>query len=119
MGSAFGSAVSGSIFAQTLTDAFFRDLPVIYRNGVMAELLLEKPFVSVGFPIGTELRDAVITCFRTTQGFLTLTGLGLCVPLIFFGLCMKSQTSSDEKSLMHDEIVTAGDYEEGRGLLEE
>jgi SIT family siderophore-iron:H+ symporter-like MFS transporter len=115
-GSAFGSAVSSAVWTRTLTAAFLRDLPVIYRNEVMAELLLERPLISAGFPIGTETRDAVITCYRTAQRTLALTGLCLCVPLIFFSLCVRDPRLDEEKSLLHPEIAPNGDQDEERCL---
>lgn len=116
IGSAFGNAVSGAIWTQKLTPALLRNLPEPYNNEIFAKGIFSEPFLwAVGFPIGTPIRDAIIASYRATQGLLTITGLGLCVPLILFSLCMRNPRLGDEQSLPNAESYPTDDQQEKQG----
>ncbi|KAF2813544.1 siderochrome-iron transporter-like protein Sit1 [Mytilinidion resinicola] len=100
IGSAFGNTVSGAIWTQTLIPTLLKNLPPPYNNMTIAQGIYESPFeYAINYPIGTPLRDGIVTSYRHTQRLLTVTGICLCVPLIFFSLLIRNPKLGKEQSL--------------------
>lgn len=100
IGSAFGNAVSGAIWTQKLIPALLKHLPQPYNNEATAKSIFAAPFDYANkYPVGTPIRDAIILSYRDAQQTLTGTGIGLCVLLILFSLCIRNEKMSNEQSL--------------------
>jgi SIT family siderophore-iron:H+ symporter-like MFS transporter len=88
-------------------------LPEPYNTEAIAKSIFETPFkYAEEYPIGTPLRDAIVLSYRHTQKMLTITGIGLCLPLIMFSLCIRNKKLGNEQSL-----PSAEDYND-KGWLE-
>jgi SIT family siderophore-iron:H+ symporter-like MFS transporter len=100
IGSAFGNAVSGAIWTQKLIPALLKHLPPPYNNEATAKSIFATPFdYATKYPVGTPIRDAIILSYKEAQQTLTGTGLGLCVLLILFSLCIRNHKMGNEQSL--------------------
>ncbi|KAF1988282.1 siderochrome-iron transporter-like protein Sit1 [Aulographum hederae CBS 113979] len=101
IGSAFGNTVSGAIWTQTIVGTLERNLPPPYNNATTAAAIYASPFdyATSANPPGTPLRDGIIVSYRYTQRLLCITGICLCVPLIFFCLCTRNPKLGKEQSL--------------------
>lgn len=115
VGGSFGGAVSGAIWTNTLQDAMFTALSEISNNATeITAAMYANPYVTVvEYPIGTPERSAIIDGYRHSQKLLTITGLCLCLPIIFFGLCTRNPRLPDTQSIataeMSDENLVADD----------
>jgi SIT family siderophore-iron:H+ symporter-like MFS transporter len=104
IGSAFGSAVSGAIWTQTLIPSLRVHLPEPYNTEAMAKSIFANPFnYASRYPIGDPLRDAIVLSYMHTQKMLTVTGICLCAPLIMFSLVLRNVRLGDEQSLPNAE----------------
>ncbi|KAH7094943.1 major facilitator superfamily domain-containing protein [Paraphoma chrysanthemicola] len=100
IGSAFGNAVSGAIWTQKLIPSLLKYLPEPYNTESTAKSIFATPFeYAAKYPIGTPVRNAIVLSYRDAQKALTGTGLGLCVLLITFSLCIRNEKMSDDQSL--------------------
>ncbi|KKY25283.1 putative siderochrome-iron transporter sit1 [Phaeomoniella chlamydospora] len=99
VGSALGSAVSGAIWTQVLPDQLSTRL-AFTGNSTLAATIYGNPFiVTTEYPVGTDVRTAVIAAYQHTQRLLCITGICLCIPLIVFSLCLRNPKLGDEQSL--------------------
>lgn len=103
IGSAFGTTVSGAIWTQTLPaklNAGLADLAV-------ATSAYGDPFTFIeAYPVGTPERAIVIDAYRSTQRLLCVCGICLCVPLIFFAMCLRNPRLGKEQSIGFAEVDT-------------
>jgi SIT family siderophore-iron:H+ symporter-like MFS transporter len=98
IGSALGNAVAGAIWSNTLPQALSRNLAGI--NDTLAVAVYGNPFAEATlYPMGTPERDAIVESYKTSQRFLTVTGICLCVPLIVFSLCLRNPRLNDNQTL--------------------
>ncbi|KAG9231975.1 MFS transporter [Amylocarpus encephaloides] len=98
IGSALGNCVSGAIWTQTLFPELNSRL-AFTGNATLAESVYGSPFLLVSeFPVGTEVRTAIIASYQHVQRLLTITGICLCVPLILFTFCLRNPKLSKEQS---------------------
>ncbi|KAI1081778.1 major facilitator superfamily domain-containing protein [Whalleya microplaca] len=110
LGSAFGNAVSGAIWTQTLPTALQNNLNSL--NSTLAASAYADPFTAaIEWPVGTPERAGIIDAYQHTQRYLVITGICLCVPLIGFSLCLRNPKLNGEQTL-HKEV---GSDEESRG----
>lgn len=99
IGSAFGGCVSGAIWTQVLPSTL-EDRLAGFGNSTLAASTYANPFaVAAEFPIGTPERDAIIAAYQHAQRLLTITGICLCVPLIFFASVLRNPKLTDTQSL--------------------
>ncbi|CZT42643.1 probable SIT1-Transporter of the bacterial siderophore ferrioxamine B [Rhynchosporium secalis] len=98
VGSALGNCVSGAIWTQTL----YKDLSTrlaFTGNSTLAASVYGSPFMLVTeYPVGTEIRTAIVDSYQHVQRLLTIAGLCLCLPLIAFAFCLRNPKLSDEQS---------------------
>ncbi|KAK3081868.1 ferrioxamine B transporter [Coniosporium uncinatum] len=100
IGSAFGNAVSGAIWTQTLVSTLQRNLPAPGNDAATAAAIYASPFDFTGpNPVGSPIRTAIIDSYRYTQRLLCITGICLCVPLICFALVLRNPKLGREQSL--------------------
>lgn len=98
VGSALGNAVSGAIWTQTLPQQLSQNLAGI--NDTLAEFTYGNPFVAAAtYPVGTPERDAIIEAYKHAQRILTIVGICLTVPLIFFALVLRNPKLNDRQTL--------------------
>jgi MFS transporter, SIT family, siderophore-iron:H+ symporter len=98
IGSALGNCVSGAIWTQTLFSELSSNL-AFTGNSTLAASVYGSPFLLVAeYPVGTEVRTAIIDSYQHVQRLLTITGICLCVPLIAFAFCLRNPKLSTEQS---------------------
>ncbi|EXJ93019.1 MFS transporter, SIT family, siderophore-iron:H+ symporter [Capronia epimyces CBS 606.96] len=99
IGSAFGGAVSGSIWTQVLPSQLEERLAA-FDNSTLAAATYADPFsVIAEYPVGTPVRTAIIAAYQHAQRLLCITGICLCVLLIGFSCCLRNPKLGDEQSL--------------------
>lgn len=99
IGSAFGNTVSGAIWTQVLPGALEERLAP-FGNSTLAASTYANPFaVAAEFPIGTPERTAIIDAYQHAQRLLCITGICLCVLLIFFASVLRDPKLTDTQTL--------------------
>lgn len=107
IGSAFGGAISGTIWTNVLPSALEERLAPL-GNATLASLTYADPFtVAAEYAIGTPERTAIIDAYQHSQRLLCITGICLCVLLIAFSFCLRDPKLGDEQSLpdAEEEVV--------------
>ncbi|PKS12083.1 hypothetical protein jhhlp_001379 [Lomentospora prolificans] len=98
VGSALGNAVSGAIWTQVLPEELSKNLASI--NATLAEYTYNNPFlVATEYPVGTPERDAIIHSYKHAQRLLTIVGICLTVPLIFFAFTLRNPKLTNRQTL--------------------
>ncbi|KJZ72753.1 hypothetical protein HIM_07828 [Hirsutella minnesotensis 3608] len=99
IGSALGNAVSGALWTQLLPSKLEQTLANV--NTTLAAAAYENPFANVVavYPLGTPERTAVIDAYQSIQRILCITGICLCVPLIFFALMLRNPKLNNNQTL--------------------
>lgn len=110
VGSALGTCLSGAIWTQTLLDTLEDNLS-FQPNTSLAEAIYDSPFsVIADYPVGTEVRSAVINSYQSVQRLLCTAGICLCVPMIAFALALRNPKLSEHQVQSdlpeHDEETT-------------
>ncbi|KAJ6789851.1 hypothetical protein PWT90_10675 [Aphanocladium album] len=96
VGSALGTCMSGAIWTQTLYPALESNL-AFQPNRTLAQAMYNNPFkVVADYPVGTEIRDAIISSYSYVQSLLCIAGLCVCVPMIGFALALRNPRLSDQ-----------------------
>ena len=97
VGSALGTCVSGAVWTTTL-------LPVLKANLAfqpdeeLARNIYNSPFSIIAkYPVGTEIRTAVIESYSHVQQLLCIAGICVCVPMIAFALALRNPRLSEDK----------------------
>ncbi|KAK7422766.1 ferrioxamine B transporter [Neonectria magnoliae] len=97
VGSAFGTCLSGAIWTQTLYGTLQSNL-AFQPNETLAKAIYDSPFSIVPhYPVGTEIRDAIIASYSHVQKLLCIAGMCLCVPMIAFALALRNPRLSEEQ----------------------
>lgn len=109
IGSALGNSVSGAIWTQILVPTLLKNLSVPYNNITIVEGIFASPFeYASNYTIGTPLRDGMVNSYRHIQKLLTITGICLCLPLVFFSLVIRDPTLGGEQSRPDAEQANPG-----------
>ncbi|KAJ8097158.1 Sit1p [Lipomyces tetrasporus] len=88
VGAALGSSVSGAIWTQLLPGELLKRL----GDAELATAAYGDPFTfATTFAMDTPERTAVVQSYQRIQKILCIVGLVLCVPLLFFGLCLRDR----------------------------
>lgn len=96
IGSALGNTVSGAVWSQTVPG----ELTSRLGNATAANLWFGSPLDQAKlYPPGTLQRDAAIEAYKHVQRLLCITGICLCVPLIFFACMIRNPVLGEEQSL--------------------
>ncbi|KPM41470.1 Siderophore iron transporter 1 [Neonectria ditissima] len=97
VGSAFGTCLSGAIWTQTLYGTLQSNL-AFQPNETLAQAIYDSPFSIVPqYPVGTEIRTAIIDSYSHVQKLLCIAGMCLCVPMIAFALALRNPRLSEEQ----------------------
>jgi MFS transporter, SIT family, siderophore-iron:H+ symporter len=106
IGSAFGGAISGTIWTNVLPQALEDQLNPL-GNLTLAAATYADPFtVAYAYPVGTPERTAIIEAYQHSQRLLCITGISLCTLLIGFAFCLRNPVLGDEQSLPEAEADT-------------
>ncbi|UKZ49146.1 hypothetical protein TrVGV298_003387 [Trichoderma virens] len=109
VGSALGTCLSGAIWTQTLYPTLEASL-AFQPNATLARAIYENPFQIVSqYPVGTEIRAAIIHSYQSIQQILCITGMCICFPMIAFALALRNPKLSDQQVQEDAEDVTAND----------
>lgn len=97
VGSALGTCLSGAIWTQTLLDLLKANLDFQPDDG-LAQQMYDSPFdVVKNYPVGTDVRSAIIGSYRHVQQMLCIAGICLCVPMIGFALALRNPELSEHE----------------------
>lgn len=97
VGSALGICLSGAIWTQTLYPTLESSL-AFQPNRTLAQAMYNNPFKTVvDYPVGSEIRTAIIGSYSYVQGLLCVAGLFVCVPMIGFALALRNPRLSDKQ----------------------
>ncbi|KAH6609118.1 siderochrome-iron transporter sit1 [Trichoderma cornu-damae] len=97
VGSALGTCLSGAIWTQTLYPTLEASL-AFQPNATLARAIYENPFQVVSqYPVGTEIRSAIIHSYQGVQRLLCITGMCICLPMIGFALALRNPKLSDQQ----------------------
>ncbi|GAO18000.1 uncharacterized protein UV8b_07705 [Ustilaginoidea virens] len=97
VGSAFGTCLAGAIWSQALPPALKENLS-FQSNETLARDMYNSPFSTVaGYPVGTEIRSAIVESYTSVQKLLCWAGLVLCVPMIAFSLALRNPKLSEQQ----------------------
>ncbi|KAF4969429.1 hypothetical protein FSARC_3360 [Fusarium sarcochroum] len=103
VGSAFGTCLSGAIWTQTLYKALKRNL-AFQPDEHLAEAIYGSPFSVVPkYPVGTEIREAIISSYSSVQRLLCIAGICVCIPMIIFALALRNPRLSEHQVQTEDE----------------
>ncbi|KAH8926896.1 MFS general substrate transporter, partial [Atractiella rhizophila] len=96
IGSAIGSTVSAAIWTNILPGELNKHL----TNQTFAAEVYGNPLgIAPLYPLGTPERDGIIEAYKSVQRLLCITGLCLCIPMLFFALLLRNPRLGDEQSL--------------------
>ncbi|KAJ4258779.1 ferrioxamine B transporter [Fusarium torreyae] len=103
VGSAFGTCLSGAIWTQTLYKALKHNL-AFQPDEHLAEAIYGSPFGFMSkYPVGTEIRDAIIRSYSSVQRLLCIAGICVCIPMIIFALALRNPRLSEQQVQTEDE----------------
>ncbi|KAJ5249269.1 siderophore transporter [Penicillium chermesinum] len=106
MGNAFGASVAGAMWSQLLPSRLATNLGDV----ALAAQVYGNPFAVVAqFPVGTDVRTAIIDSYRYVQRYLCITGLCLSLPMIGFAFCLRNPILSRDQSLAEKKEASAED----------
>lgn len=98
IGSAFGSTVSGAIWSQVLPGELENRFSS-FNNATLATSAYSNPFGFIAeYPVGTPERATMIASYQHIQRLLCITGICLCVPLLFFALVLRNPRLTKDQS---------------------
>ncbi|KAL1310483.1 hypothetical protein AAFC00_000773 [Neodothiora populina] len=100
IGSAFGTSVSGAIWTQLMPGKLSTQLSLVSTNAtaVAAAAYADPATFATAYPVGSVERTAVIEAYREVQRLMCITGLCLCVPIVFFALALRNPRLGKEQS---------------------
>ncbi|RDA91367.1 hypothetical protein CP533_0002 [Ophiocordyceps camponoti-saundersi (nom. inval.)] len=111
IGSALGTSLSGALWTEALPPTLSANL-AFQPNSTLAGATYDSPFdVVARYPVGTEVRAAIISSYRHVQRLLCLAGIIACLPMIAFALALRNPRLS--KRQVQPEAATPN--EEGAG----
>nr|CEG04731.1 unnamed protein product [Fusarium clavum] len=103
VGSAFGTCLSGAIWTQTLYKSLKGNLSFQPDEG-LAKAIYNNPFSIIpDYPVGTEIRDAIISSYSSVQRLLCIAGICVCIPMIIFALALRNPILSEQQVQDEDE----------------
>ncbi|RSL93703.1 hypothetical protein CEP52_013090 [Fusarium oligoseptatum] len=107
VGSAFGTCLSGAIWTQTLYGTLKSNLD-FQSNKTLAEAIYNSPFSIVpDYPVGTEIRTAIIESYSSVQKLLCIAGMCVCIPMVGFALALRNPHLSEREVQIEDDSEEA------------
>lgn len=93
--------MSGAIWTQTLLGTLQENLS-FQPNASLARDIYDSPFAVVSrYPVGTDIRAAVIDSYQSVQRLLCIAGICICVPMIGFALALRNPKLS-RRQVQHE-----------------
>lgn len=97
VGSALGTCLAGAIWTQNLLETLQRNLSFQFDDE-LAKSMYDSPFETVkDYPVGTEVRSAIIDSYKHIQQLLCIAGICICVPMIIFALALRNPKLSEHQ----------------------
>ncbi|KXH69004.1 major facilitator superfamily transporter [Colletotrichum salicis] len=97
VGSALGNCLSGAMWTQLLYPSLESNL-AFQPNKTLPALIYNSPFSTIeDYPVGGEIRDAIIDSYRGVQRLLCIAGLCICVPMVGFAFALRNPKLSEER----------------------
>ncbi|OJJ85377.1 uncharacterized protein ASPGLDRAFT_168449 [Aspergillus glaucus CBS 516.65] len=98
IGNALGTCLSGVIWSENLLRTLESNLS-FQSNETLAHEIYKSPFEVVpDYPVGTEIRSAIIDSYGHVERMLCIAGVCLCVPMIGFACAMMDPRLSSGQS---------------------
>lgn len=98
IGNALGTCLSGVIWSENLLPTLESNLS-FQSNTTLAREIYNSPFEVVpSYPVGTEIRSAIIDSYGHVESVLCVAGACLCVPMIGFACAMMNPRLSSGQS---------------------
>ncbi|CAG9992761.1 unnamed protein product [Clonostachys byssicola] len=111
VGSALGTCLAGAIWTQTLLPTLTANLD-FQQNKTLPEAIYDSPFgVIKHYPVGTEIRTAIIASYEHVQRLLCIAGIVVCVPMIAFALALRNPKLSEHQVQPEAEAAAAAERE--------
>ncbi|KAF5626078.1 major facilitator superfamily transporter [Fusarium sp. NRRL 52700] len=103
VGSALGTCLSGAIWTQTLYKALKHNLD-FQPDETLARRIYNSPFAVIpDYPVGTAIREAIISSYSSVQRLLCIAGICVCIPMIIFALALRNPRLSEQQVQTEDE----------------
>ncbi|KAF4495992.1 MFS transporter SIT family, siderophore-iron:H+ symporter [Fusarium agapanthi] len=103
VGSALGTCLSGAIWTQTLYKALKHNLD-FQPDETLAKRIYNSPFAVIpDYPVGTAIREAIISSYSSVQRLLCIAGICVCIPMIIFALALRNPRLSEQQVQTEDE----------------
>lgn len=97
VGSALGTCLSGALWTTILLPTLQSSLS-FQPDDDLAKRIYNSPFSTIAhYPVGTEVRTAVIDSYTYVQRILCLAGMCVCIPMIAFALALRNPRLSEDK----------------------
>lgn len=98
IGNALGTCISGVIWSENLLPTLESSLS-FQSNTALAHEIYKSPFEVVPkYPVGTEIRSAIVDSYGHVERILCIAGACLCVPMIGFACAMMDPRLSSGQS---------------------
>ena len=106
IGSAVGTCLSGVIWSENLLPILKSNLS-FQPNATLADEIYRSPFEMMpSYPVGTEVRSAVISSYGQVERILCFAGTCLCIPMIICALFMTNPRLSRRRTQPEAERAT-------------
>ncbi|KAF5692277.1 major facilitator superfamily transporter SIT family siderophore-iron:H+ symporter [Fusarium circinatum] len=103
VGSALGTCLSGAIWTQTLYKVLKHNLD-FQPDETLAKRIYNSPFAAIpDYPVGTAIREAIISSYSSVQRLLCIAGICVCIPMIIFALALRNPRLSEQQVQTEDE----------------
>ncbi|KAL6235274.1 hypothetical protein BDW75DRAFT_230455 [Aspergillus navahoensis] len=100
IGDALGNSVAGAIWTQVLPATLASNL-AFQPDSTLAAQVYGNPFAVVAqYPMGTEIRTAIVESYQNVQRYLCITGLCLSIPLIGFAFCLRNPVLDQSQNIV-------------------
>lgn len=114
IGDALGNSVAGAIWTQVLPSRLASNLS-FQPNSTLAAQMYGNPFAIIAqYPIGTEVRTAIVDSYQYVQRYLCITGICLSIPLIGFAFCLRNPVLDQSQSLFEEKEESGRETLSGR-----
>lgn len=117
IGDALGNCVAGAIWTQVLPRTLASNL-AFQSNSTLSAATYGNPFgIAAQYPVGTEVRTALVTSYQHIQRLLCITGLCLCVPLLGLAFCLRNPKLSRAQNEVENKVLNNSEVDTETGLI--
>ncbi|TDZ40499.1 Siderophore iron transporter 1 [Colletotrichum trifolii] len=97
VGSALGNCLSGALWTQLLYPSLEENLS-FQPNATLARAIYDSPFATIqDYPVGGEIRNAIIDSYSGVQKLLCVAALCICVPMVGFAFALRDPELSEDR----------------------